>query len=267
MIIKSHVRGGLRQAATYLKDQGENEKVRLVEISDIAAQNLNEAFYNMWAITARSKVKKPLHHISINPYKDERLTDTQVLAIIERCEQKYGYQPGCHSRVIVEHIKDGRQHFHVMWCRVSLTTRKAVWPGHHWKKSKQVAREMEVELGLKRPAPKRGKRLKATILRTGRQAKIGKRYQTLAQTGQRTSQTIRAKQAPTASPAAKMLFELAMRLTTKRRNKQKNENRPTRQLNKRSEWASAELLAWAWANGRTDILAQFGINLPPDFEF
>ena len=44
----------------------------------------------MW-VASSSWVKKPLHHISINPFKDERLTDEQVLAIVERAELKYGY--------------------------------------------------------------------------------------------------------------------------------------------------------------------------------
>ena len=157
MIIKSHIRGGYRSAANYLKTQGENEHIRTVEISDPGAATLDDAFHNIWAIASQSRVKKALHHISINPFKDERLTDAQVLRIVERCEQKYGYKPGTHQRVIVEHIKGGRQHFHVMWNRVSLMTGKAVWPGHHWKKSKQIAREMEQELGLKRPIPKRMK--------------------------------------------------------------------------------------------------------------
>ena len=159
MIIKSHIRGGYRAASDYLKDQGQNEKVRLVAMSDPDAKTLDDAFHNMWVVACNSKVKKPLHHISINPSWDERLTDEQVLKIIERAEQKYGYKAGDHQRVIVEHIKDGRQHFHVMWNRVSLATGKAVWPGHHWKKSKQVAREMEKELGLKRPTPRRFKRM------------------------------------------------------------------------------------------------------------
>ena len=168
MIIKSHIRGGYRSAADYLKDIGQNEKTRLVEISDPDAKDLHEAFHNMWTVAANSKVKKPLHHISINPFKDERLTDEQVMKIVARCEEKYGYKPCDHQRVIVEHIKDGRQHFHVMWCRVSLKTGKAVWPGHHWKKSKQAAREMEGELGPKRPTPRRVKRMRAAIVSLGK---------------------------------------------------------------------------------------------------
>jgi hypothetical protein len=168
MIIKSHVRGGYRAAAQYLKEYGANEEIRLVEISDPDAGNLDEAFHNMWTVACNSKVKKPLHHISINPFKDERLTDEQVRKIVERCEEKYGYAHGDHQRIIVEHIKDGRQHFHVIWNRVSLATGRPIWPGHHWNKSKQAAREMEKELGLKRPVPRRVKRMQASITRSSR---------------------------------------------------------------------------------------------------
>lgn len=154
MIIKSHIRGGYRSAAAYMKEQGRNEKTRLVEISDPSAKNLDQAFQKMWEVAGCTSCTKPMHHISINPMKDERLTDKQVLAIVERCEEKYGYKLFHHQRVIVEHIKDGRQHFHVIWNRVSLVSGRAVWPGHHWLKSKEVCREMEKELGLKRPTPR-----------------------------------------------------------------------------------------------------------------
>lgn len=178
MIIKSHIRGGYRSAAAYLKAQGENEKIRTVEISDPDAKTLDQAFQNMWEIARNSKAKKPLHHISINPMKGETLIDEQVLKIVERCEQKYGYKPGDHQRVIVEHIKDGRQHFHVMWNRVSLTTGKVVKSGEHWKKSKQAAREMEKELGLNRPALRRMQKAKVvtSMPKATGKIQIGRNY-------------------------------------------------------------------------------------------
>jgi hypothetical protein len=157
MIIKSHIRGGFRSAADYLKEQGQNEKTRLVEISDPHAKTLDEAFRAMWAVAEGTRAKKPLHHISINPMKDERLTDKQVLRIVERLEEKYGYTKGDHQRVIVEHIKDGRQHFHVMWNRVSLSTGRPIYPYMHKKQSKIAAREMEIELGLKKPVSRGAK--------------------------------------------------------------------------------------------------------------
>jgi Relaxase/Mobilisation nuclease domain len=158
MIIKSHIRGGYRAAAQYLKETGQNELVRLVEISDPLASNLDDAFRNMWAVGSTTRAKKPLHHVSINPRKDECLTDQQVFRICERLEEKYGYERGQHQRVIVEHIKDSRQHFHVIWNRINLRTGRPVWPGEHWNKSKQAAREMERELGLSRPLPRRSSR-------------------------------------------------------------------------------------------------------------
>jgi hypothetical protein len=86
--------------------------------------------------------------------KGEHLSDEQMLKIVKRAEEKYGYNDGEHQRVIVEHIKNGRQHFHVIWNRVSVLTGRPVWPGHHWNKSKEVCREMEKELGLKKPVPR-----------------------------------------------------------------------------------------------------------------
>ena len=170
MIIKSHIRGGYRAAADYLKEYNKNEHIRLVQISDPDARNLDEAFHNMWTVASTTKATKPLHHISINPYKDERLTDKQVLKIVKRCEEKYGYKPDCHQRVIVEHVLNGRQHFHVMWNRVSLDSGRAIWPGQHWNKSKQAAREMEQELGFKTPVPRRVKRMRAAAASRGRKA-------------------------------------------------------------------------------------------------
>jgi len=75
--------------------------------------------------------------------KDERLTDKQAWLICKRLEEKYGYAHGEHQRVTVEHIKDGRQHFHVMWNRVNLRTGKPHYPYMHKKQSKITAREME----------------------------------------------------------------------------------------------------------------------------
>jgi hypothetical protein len=37
-----------------------------------------------------TRAKKPLHHVSINPMKDDRLTDEQVFRICQRLEEKYG---------------------------------------------------------------------------------------------------------------------------------------------------------------------------------
>lgn len=261
MIIKSHIRGGYRAAANYLKDVGANENIRLVEISDPGAKDLDEAFRNMWAVGKTTRAKKPLHHVSINPYKDERLTDAQVLLICARLERKYGYAPGAHQRVIVEHIKDGRQHFHVMWNRVSLRTGRPVWPGHHWNKSKQAAREMEAELGLKRPSPRR--------MKTARKAKF-----VLGMTALNTGRSVTQRRMLTPAHQAVRLA------STRIKNARPMPSRPSMPFRSRHDMAKGqqstapvvlnpqmsrkELIAWAWENGRSDILALFGIYVSFD---
>jgi hypothetical protein len=164
LFIKAKVRGGYRAAATYLEAQGKNEYTRLVYISDLDARNLDEAFQNMWEVANPTKADKPLFHFSINPYKEERLTDKQVKRIIEAYAAKCKMDINNHQHVIVEHVLNGRQHFHVFLNRVSLETNKAIDPGLYKKKAKECAREMEVELGLKRFTPslriRKPKRLK-----------------------------------------------------------------------------------------------------------
>lgn len=269
MIIKSHIRGGFRSAAQYLKEQGKNEKTRLVEISDPSAKNLDQAFQNMWAIASTTRCTKPLHHISINPMKGETLTDKQVVAIVERCEEKYGYKQFHHQRVIVEHVKDGRQHFHVIWNRVSLVTGRPVWPGEHWNKSKQVCREMEKELGLMRPTPRR--RAKAVFVKAHRRARPKGHYAVLKQRRPKKLGSVSVEKTPRLrspflpKPPKRELMPFIPLWFIRRKDESQNtpdsEKRPIRsQL-----MGLDELIAWAFANGRLDILAQYGIFLPPDY--
>jgi len=263
MFIKSHIRGGYRAAADYLKDVGKNEKIRLVEISDHDAKNLDEAFHNMWTVASNTRCKKPLHHISINPFKDERLTDKQLMKIVERCEKKYGYKPGDHQRVIVEHILDGRQHFHVMWNRVNLTTGRPVWPGHHWKKSKQVCREMEKELGLKRPMPRRIKRILLKYVATGIIPRSLSRYVLNLVRRNPLKPIVRPRHRPI-QPIRVRPEKPAYYPSPRRRKKRKgDQNIPDSEKMpfRRPEWETAEHIAWAFDNHRADVLAQYGIYL------
>ena len=272
MIIKSHIRGGFRSAAQYLKEQGKNEKTRLVEISDPSAKNLDEAFQNMWAIASTTRCTKPLHHISINPMKGEFLTDKQLLAIVERCEEKYGYKMFNHQRVIVEHVKDGRQHFHVIWNRVSLVTGKPVWPGEHWNKSKQICREMEKELGLKRPTPRR---TKTVFVKAHRRAKAKGHNAEVRTKPPAKSWQPSIKQFPRlrlpimpSAPVRPTNYQ-PMRVSPlwyrKRRGKGQNIPDSEKMPLRSQQMGLAELIAWAFANGRLDILAAYGIYLPADY--
>ena len=133
MFIKANMRGGYRQAAAYLKDIGANETSRLITISDPHATNLDEAFQNMWAVASRTKAKKPLLHFSINPYR-ENITDQVAHEIAATYAARCGFDLNIHQWVMVEHVKDGRQHYHVIVNRVSPVTRRCIDPGLYKKK-------------------------------------------------------------------------------------------------------------------------------------
>lgn len=160
MFIKSHVRGGFASMRDYLENEGEffgnkgkNEVVRLVGGKNLNSGTLTEMFREMWMCRGKYPVKTPVHHCSINPDpKGRRLTDDEVWKIVDRMAEKFGYKPGQHQTLIVEHILNGRQHFHVIFNRVNLLTRKCHWPGTkdcgHWLRAKLAAKEMSQELGL-----------------------------------------------------------------------------------------------------------------------
>jgi|GEM_PF-1632467 hypothetical protein len=264
MIIKSHTRGGYRLAAEYLKAIGENETMRLVDISDYDAHDLDEAFYNMWTVASNTYCRKPLHHISINPFKDERLTDDQLLKTVQRCEEIFGYESGHHQRVMVEHIKNGRQHFHVMWNRVSLTTARPVYQKQDWIKCKLVAREMERAFGLKRPLPRRIKRMLVTYVATNKASRSLSRYVLNLVRRNPLKPIVRPRRR--AAPGQLRPEKPAEYSSPRRKKRKGEENVPDSEKVPfgRPEWETARHIAWAWDNHRADVLAQYGIYPEPD---
>ena len=191
----------------------------------------------MWEVAGCTRCKKPLHHISINPMKDEHLTDAQVRAIVDRCEEVYGYKMFHHQRVIIEHVKDGRQHFHVIWNRVSLMTGATVWPGHHWIKSKQVSREMEKKLGLKRPTPRRMKR-------PTKPRRIGGRTQRTARSF-KGSYPAQSAISPKTGIKATTPASIKPSLARPQKEKFSSEPAPFRPKSARKGWPLAAILDWA----------------------
>ena len=169
MVIKSHVRGGWSAMRDYLNNEGrfasfvnKNEVVRLVGGQNLASQDLTDMFREMWLCKGRYPVKTPVHHCSINPDpKGRNLTEPEVWQIVERLKEKFGYDKGLHQCLIVEHVHKGRQHWHVIFNRVEMNSRKAIWPGNkqhgHWIRSKLTAREMEKDLGLEIGWSRRGR--------------------------------------------------------------------------------------------------------------
>jgi hypothetical protein len=88
--------------------------------------------------------------------KSEHVTDEQFEEMALMAGEKQGYKRGHHQFVIVKHIeKDGSEHSHPVFCRISLVTGKPIWPGKHHINAKAAARDIEKKFGLKSMAQHR----------------------------------------------------------------------------------------------------------------
>ena len=122
MILKGSQRANGADLATHLMQAFDNETVDIAEVSGTVATDLHGAFAEMEAVAAGTRAANYLYSLSINP--SAPLTRDQYYEAIALIEDRQGLtgQP----RAIVFHIKDGREHAHVVWSRIDADTMKAI---------------------------------------------------------------------------------------------------------------------------------------------
>lgn len=152
MIIKGDRRGGFGQLADHLLRRDTNEEVHVREIENYPAKQLNDqslrnALRLMETQGNAKGRKRTLYHAIIAPQQGESLNQKQLKIAVDTLAANLGMSG--HQRVIVEHKKAGRQHFHVVFNIVSPTTGKLARLQWTRKKQWNTARQLEQELGLK----------------------------------------------------------------------------------------------------------------------
>jgi hypothetical protein len=148
MIINGGSRSNARFFAKHLENAEGNERVTLCEIRNLAAQDVAEAFGEMEAIALGTQCKNYFYHANINPLDSEHLTQEQWSQAIDTLEVNLGLQG--HARFTVEHRKNRRTHWHVIWLRIDVRTMRAVTMTDDYEKHQATARQLEREFGLKR---------------------------------------------------------------------------------------------------------------------
>ncbi|MBS0155119.1 MAG: hypothetical protein JSS38_11025 [Nitrospira sp.] len=129
MVPKASQRANGQQLAIHLLNAHDNERVEVADIRGAIACDLPGAFEEWHAVSRVTRCKKYLYSLSINPDPAQgALTRRQYKDYIARVEKKLGLsgQP----RAIVFHIKEGREHCHVVWSRIIADQRKAVPISH-----------------------------------------------------------------------------------------------------------------------------------------
>ncbi len=145
MVIKGTSCAGARRLATHLMRTDTNKRVEVRELFGVAAEDLKGALLEMEAVAAGTRATKPFYHASINTRADEPLSDEQRTHAIERLEEVLGLTG--QSRVVVVHLKEGREHCHIVWSRIDLERMKAISDSHNYRKHEEVSRALEKEFG------------------------------------------------------------------------------------------------------------------------
>lgn len=154
MIIKGNKVNPCRRCGTapslaaHLQRTDTNERVDVLEMQGFAFDHLAGAFAEINATAAATRADKAAYHAKINPAPGETLTREQALHAADKLGEELGFngQP----RVVVEHEKNGRQHFHVVWSRIDLDRMKAIDTPQNYIAHERVSRELELEFGLSR---------------------------------------------------------------------------------------------------------------------
>ncbi len=151
MIVKGQPVKGAKRLATHLL-KSENEVVNIIQVDGIDAsltsEALRQSLIDMEDLGRLTKTQtgRVLYHANIDPRKHEQLTPDQYIQSADMLMDKLGLtnQP----RIIVEHVKNGRQHAHLV---VQLTDieRGTVRQLHNnFYKQSEIARDLEREFGL-----------------------------------------------------------------------------------------------------------------------
>lgn len=148
MILKGNQRAGAADLATHLSNEYDNERIEIAQVRGTVADDLHGAFAEIEAVASGTRCKEPLYSLAINPAAP--ISREQYLAAIDHIEDKLGLagQP----RAVVFHVKNGREHCHVVWSRIDLDTMKAIPLSHDRMKLRTCARELAHAYGLTLPA-------------------------------------------------------------------------------------------------------------------
>ena len=151
MIPFASQRGLGQDLATHLQNEFDNERMEVADIRGAIAQDLHGAFAE-WELQAHTltKCQNYLYSLSINPDPAQgELSRDQYADYIARAEKQLGLEG--QPRAIVFHMKEGREHCHVVWSRIDLEQEKAIPMGFDFDKLMMVTREFARDHGLQLP--------------------------------------------------------------------------------------------------------------------
>jgi hypothetical protein len=147
MILKGSQRANGADLAIHLMNSFDNEAVEIAEVYGAAAGDLYGAFAEFEAASRGTKAKEYLYSLSINP--SAPLTREQYHEAIAAIEHRLNLSD--QPRAVVFHVKDGREHCHVVWSRIDIDNMRAIHMAHDRRKLMDLACELARKYGLDLP--------------------------------------------------------------------------------------------------------------------
>jgi endonuclease YncB( thermonuclease family) len=149
VIIKGRERGGAVRWARHLTNERDNDHVRIVELRGVVSQSLRGAFEEIQAHGAGSRARKPFFSVEICPEAHEPVTADVLAEVMERIERAFPKLKD-RARVLVEHEKEGRIHWHVTWSRIG-DNGKAINLPFTGLRCAEISAAMHMKLGTMAP--------------------------------------------------------------------------------------------------------------------
>jgi hypothetical protein len=143
VIISGIQTGNTRWLAAHLQNAADNELIDVVEVTGTVATDIDGALAEFDAIASGTKATEGVYAAFINP--PVPLTRAQYLRAIDHIAGILGLtgQP----RIVLFHIKKGREHCHIVWSRIDALRMRAIHLAHDRQKLRRCAKELAAEFG------------------------------------------------------------------------------------------------------------------------
>lgn len=96
----------------------------------------------------RSDIEKPVWHLAVAFHPDEHLSNQRMLDACEKTLDQFGVDREAHQYIVVRHYDTLHAHAHIVLNRIS-TAGKLLDLNNEHRRLKPIARQVEVELGLR----------------------------------------------------------------------------------------------------------------------
>ena len=126
----------------------DNDQARIVKSYGLRSENIPDMLCEMEAFAQGTRCENFFYQMNLNPKPGERLNEQQWDRVREIAEKHHGFEG--QAFFVVEHVKHGRPHQHIVWSRIDLENMRAISDSNDARRNHAIAREIEREFGLEK---------------------------------------------------------------------------------------------------------------------